>query len=60
MEVYGFKISPTCLVFHEMSDYSSQLGFKLIDIVDIMRRPGDQVFWQADAFYIRKDHPVFE
>jgi FkbM family methyltransferase len=59
MEVYGFKISPTCLVFHEMSAHLDQLGFKLVDIVDIMRRPGDQAFWQADAFYIRKEHPVF-
>jgi len=60
MEVYGFKISPTCLVFQEMSDYLDKLGFKMVDIVDLIRRPGDQVFWQADAIYIRKDNPVFE
>ncbi len=59
IEVYGFRISPTCLLFHELSDYLDQLGFRLVDMVDIMRRPGDNAFWQCDAFYIRKDHPVF-
>ena len=59
IEVYGFRISPTCLLFHELSDYLDHLGFRLVDIVDIMRRPGDNAFWQADAFYLRKDHPVF-
>jgi FkbM family methyltransferase len=60
IEVYGFHISPTCLLFHELSVELEILGFRLIDIVDIMRRPGDQAFWQCDAFYIRKDHPVFK
>jgi FkbM family methyltransferase len=59
IEVYGFRISPTCLLFHELTTFLDGLGFRLVDIVDIMRRPGDQVFWQADAFYVRKDNPVF-
>jgi FkbM family methyltransferase len=59
IEVYGFKISPTCLLFHELSDYLYKAGFRLADIVDIMRRPDDQAFWQADAIYVRKDNPVF-
>jgi FkbM family methyltransferase len=60
IEVYGFHISPTCLLFHELSSLLDRKGFRLIDIVDIMRRPGDQAFWQCDAFYIRKDHSVFK
>jgi FkbM family methyltransferase len=59
IEVYGFYISPTCLLFNQLSSYLEDLGFRLIDIVDTMRRPGDKAFWQADAFFIRKDHPVF-
>jgi FkbM family methyltransferase len=60
IEVYGFRISPTCLLFHELTTHLDGLGFRLIDMVDIMRRPGDNAFWQADAFFIRKDHPVFD
>jgi FkbM family methyltransferase len=59
IEVYGFHISPTCLLFHELSAYLDELGFRLADIVDVMRRPGDKVFWQADAYYLRKDNPLF-
>lgn len=59
IEVYGFYISPTCLLFHELTAYLDALGFRLIDLVDIMRRPKDRAFWQADAIYIRKDHQVF-
>jgi FkbM family methyltransferase len=59
IEVYGFRISPTCLLFHELTAHLDALGFRLIDIVDIMRRPKDNAFWQADAIYIRKDHAVF-
>jgi FkbM family methyltransferase len=60
IEVYGFRVSPTCLLFHELSTELEKWGFRLIDMVDIMRRPGDNAFWQCDAFYIRKDHPVFK
>lgn len=59
IEVYGFRISPTCLLFHELTAHLETLGFRLIDLVDIMRRPKDNAFWQADAIYIRKDHAVF-
>jgi len=59
IEVYGFHVSPTCLLFHELTNYLFDRGFRMIDIVDVMRRPTDAAFWQADAFYIRKEHPVF-
>jgi FkbM family methyltransferase len=60
IEVYGFHISPTCLLFHELSAYLDSIGFRLVDLVDIMRRPSDNAFWQADAIYIRKDNPIFQ
>jgi FkbM family methyltransferase len=59
IEVYGFHISPTCLTFHELSAHLKDLGFRLFDIVEVMRRSKDNAFWQADAIYLRNDHPVF-
>jgi FkbM family methyltransferase len=59
IEVYGFHVSPTCLLWHELSQKIDFLGFKLIDVVEIMRRQKDNAFWQADAIYIKKDHPLF-
>jgi FkbM family methyltransferase len=59
IEVYGFYIAPGSLVFWEMCQYMNKLGFRLIDIVDIGRRPGDNAFWQCDAFFIKNDNPLF-
>ncbi len=59
MECYSFRISESCLVFHEMCAKMDELGFRLGDIIHVLRRPGDGIFWQCDAFFIRKDHPAF-
>lgn len=59
VEVYGFYVSPTAKLFHEISAYLEARGFRLYDIVDTMRRPKDNAFWQADAVYLRNNHPVF-
>ena len=60
IEVYGFYVSPTGVLFHSLSDYLEKSGFRLYDIVDIMRRQKDKAFWQADAIFLRKDHPIFQ
>jgi FkbM family methyltransferase len=59
VEVYGFIISPTAMIFHELSDYLFNRGYRLFDIVDVVRRKADHAFWQADAVYLKKTHTVF-
>lgn len=59
MECYGFRIAQSSLLFSEMCAHMEQLGFRLADVVDIMRRPGDDLFWQCDAFFLRSSHPSF-
>ena len=59
IEVYGFYIAPGSLLFWEMCQYMGRRGFRLIDIVDIGRRPRDHAFWQCDAFFIKNDNPLF-
>ncbi|HEX3933763.1 MAG TPA: FkbM family methyltransferase [Puia sp.] len=59
IECYGFQIAPGSLLFWEMCRLMSTKGFRLFDLVDTMRRPGDKAFWQCDAFFIRNDHPLF-
>jgi FkbM family methyltransferase len=59
IEVYGFCISPTCLLFPELCAHLDGLGFRLVDMVDIMRRPGDNAFWQCDAVFMRKEEALF-
>jgi FkbM family methyltransferase len=59
IEVYGFRISPTCLLFPELCAHLDGLGFRLVDMVDLMRRPGDNAFWQCDAVFLRKEEGLF-
>lgn len=59
IEVYGFYISPTTLLFHQLSEYLFQKGFRLFDLVDVMRRNKDNAFWQADAIFVSANHPSF-
>lgn len=54
MECYGFDIAPTSRRFPEMCEELDQRGFRLADVLEIVRRPGDNLFWQCDAIFIRK------
>lgn len=59
VECYGFQIAPASLLFWEMCRYMEQKGFRLIEIVDVVNRQKDEIFWQCDAFFIPSDSPYF-
>ena len=59
MECYNFRISSDCLLYNEMISHMDKLGFRTADIVDIMHRPIDKIFWQCDITFLRKDHSFF-
>lgn len=59
VESYNFELMPGCLRFHEMCAHLDERGFRPIDLVDVLRRPGDSVLWQFDLFFARKDRPEF-
>ena len=60
IEVYGHRISGPCLLFYEICALMAEKGFRVAGIVDPMQRPRDGVFWQADFFFLRESHPVFQ
>ena len=60
MECYGFHISNNSLLLHQMCARLEQLGFRIADVVDVMRRPGDELFWQCDLFFLRSSDKSFE
>ena len=59
IECYGFHIAPNSLLLWEMCRLMQEKGFRLFDIVDIMRREKDHAFWQCDAFFIPGSSAVF-
>ena len=60
MECYAFRISKNCLTLHEMISCLEKLGFRIADAVDIMRRPGDELLWQCDLFFLKSANPFFK
>lgn len=59
IECYNFKIGPDCLLFHEMVDHMATLGFRCVDLVDVMYRPYDNTLWQMDMVFVRADRDEF-
>ena len=59
VEAYNFRLRPGALTFPEMCAYLEERGFRVLDIVDLMRRPGDSALWQFDLVFARADRPEF-
>ncbi|MBW2937727.1 FkbM family methyltransferase [Aureisphaera sp. CAU 1614] len=60
IEAYNFNIEEDSLCFWELCDYMWHLGFRPLEVVDLMARAYDGTFWQMDLFFIKKDHPIFK
>ncbi|MFH1728589.1 MAG: FkbM family methyltransferase [Pseudomonadota bacterium] len=59
IEVYNFHLSEGALRFNEMIGYLEKKGFHVWDVIDVMRRPGDNVLWQMDMLFARSDRKEF-
>jgi len=60
MECYNFAISQDCLLFPDMCAHMKSLGFRCVDMADVMHRERDGALWQMDLVFIRSDRPEFE
>lgn len=60
IEAYNFNIEQDSLCFWELCNYMWNLGFRALEVVDLMARAYDGAFWQMDIFFIKKDHPIFK
>jgi FkbM family methyltransferase len=60
VESYNFRLAEGSKSFWEMCGAMERLGFKVFDVVDIMLRPQDHVFWQFDLVFVRDTDAVFQ
>jgi FkbM family methyltransferase len=60
IEVYNFNLTKSSLRFHEMINYLENKGFRCIDIVDVIRRKKDNILWQMDMIFIKKESNEFK
>ena len=59
IESYNFDIAPECLRFPQFCAHLEILGFRCIDICDVLHRPGDGCLWQFDLFFAPMTRPEF-
>lgn len=59
IESYNFDIAPECLRFPQFCVHMENLGFRCIDICDVLRRPGDGCLWQFDLVFAPISRPEF-
>jgi FkbM family methyltransferase len=60
MECYNFKISPDCLLFHEMCGHLEGFGFRPFIMADVVHRPQDGALWQMDIAFVKAERPEFK
>jgi FkbM family methyltransferase len=60
METYNFNLTDQSLTFWEMCGHLHELGFRPMDLLEPMHRPGDGAFWQVDIIFLRNDRPEFD
>ena len=58
-EVYNFKIGESCRRFASFAEHMEILGFRVFDVLDPVRRPGDGALWQMDFVFRRSNHPAY-
>lgn len=51
IESYNFDIAQECLRFPQFCAYLEGLGFRCIDICNVLHRPRDGCLWQFDLFF---------
>jgi FkbM family methyltransferase len=59
VEAYNFELRQGVMRFHELCAHMEVRGFRVLDLVDVMRRPRDRVLWQFDLVFARQDRPEF-
>lgn len=59
IEAYNFRLSPQCLLFHELCAHLETLGFRCADIIDPLLRPVDRLLWQVDLVFLRANSSYF-
>ncbi|HEY0790876.1 MAG TPA: FkbM family methyltransferase [Chthoniobacterales bacterium] len=59
-EVYNFSLGHPAVPFWEFCAFMAGLGFRPLDLYDVLYREVDRAFWQFDLIFARADLPLFD
>jgi FkbM family methyltransferase len=59
IEAYNFTFGEVAVPFWELCRHMLQLGFRPLDMFDILYREVDDALWQFDLLFARADLPLF-
>ena len=60
IEAYNFTFGPPAVPFWELCRFLLKLGFRPLDVFDVLYREVDNAFWQFDLLFARSELPLFE
>jgi FkbM family methyltransferase len=60
IEAYNFSFSEPAVPFWELCRHLFELGFRPLDVFDLLHREVDNAFWQFDLLFVRSDLPLFK
>jgi FkbM family methyltransferase len=59
IEAYNFTFGGTAVPFWDLCSYMLKLGFRPLDVFDLLYREVDNAFWQFDLLFVRSDLSLF-
>jgi FkbM family methyltransferase len=59
IEAYNFTFGGPAVPFWELCRHMFQLGFRPLDVFDLLYREVDHAFWQFDLLFAKADLPLF-
>lgn len=60
IEAYNLTCGSVAVPFWELCRYLLDLGFRPLDVFDLLYREVDKTFWQFDLLFARSDLPLFK
>ena len=60
IEAYNFTFGEPAVPFWELCRHLFELGFRPLDVFDVLYREVDNAFWQFDLLFVRADLPLFK
>jgi FkbM family methyltransferase len=60
IEAYNFSLGEPAVPFWDLCRYMFELGFRPLDVFDLLYREVDNAFFQFDLLFVRSDLPLFQ